>query len=130
MGSLVVFCCFVPVYGATYPFSRSYTGLFFFKSFITFNPRSVRGREGGGGRVGGTWDLVASFEDNPLFLSSKRFLRLLIWLRVMSSSSSLESIRATTNLGKSTTEDLSSLTSEFETSTGLSGASPSSSRWN
>ena len=80
--------------------------------------------------MGGTWDLVASFEDDPLFLSAKRSLKLLLWLRAMSSSSSLESIRATTNLRKSATEDLSSPALESKTSTSLSRASPSSSRWN
>ena len=81
--------------------------------------------------MGGTWDLVASFEDDPLFLSAKRSLRLLLWLRAMSSSSSsLVSIQATTSLGKLVAEDLSNPTSKSETSTGLSGASPSSSRQN
>ena len=47
--------------------------------------------------MGGTWDLGASFKDDPLFLLAIRSLRLFLWLRTMSSSSSsLISIRATT----------------------------------
>ena len=47
LGSLVFFCCLVPFWGPTLPSSKSLTGLFFLKSGLIFNPRSV-GSWGGG----------------------------------------------------------------------------------
>ena len=69
---LATFCCLAPFWGPTSPPSSSWTGLFFFRSRIAFNPRSVGSKGRGGGSVGGTWDLVASFEVDTLFWAAMR----------------------------------------------------------
>ena len=75
LGSLVVFYCLVPFWGGTSPSSSSCTGLFFFKFELACNSRSVGGRGRGGGKVGGSLDLGASLEVNPVFLTARNSFR-------------------------------------------------------
>ena len=93
LGSLAIFCCLVPFWGATSPSSSTCIGLFFFRFGIAFNLRSVGGRGGRGGKVGGTW---------PLFLAVMRSLRPLFpRFNFISSFSSEEVLsgRAITKIG-------------------------------
>ena len=84
---------------------------------------------GGGGRLGGTWDLGMSFNEDPLFLSTMRSLRPFLGFNAIpSSSSEVVLTHEITSLGEWAADDLSSSPSESETSTGLPGASSSSSK--
>ena len=71
----------------------------------------------GGGKVGGTWDLGASWEVILLFLAAIRSLRLLFpQFNAISSPSSLKvlSRQATTRVGTWTLECLSASSLAFE----------------
>ena len=129
--SLAFLGCFAPFGGITSPFSTSCTFLFLFKSRLGSSPTAVIGR-GGGGRLRGTWVLGTFLEADPLFLLASRPFKLVLYFKSMPPSSSFElaSTRATINLGEWAAENLSKSASESESSTGLSGTSPSSSRWN
>ena len=90
-------------------------------------------REGGrgGGRLGGSWVFRVSLDDDPLLLPARRSFSLFLRFKAISSSSlELLSTRAIISLGERTAKDLSSSPSEYESSTGLSYASPSSLRQN
>ena len=86
LGSLATFCYLAPFWGPTSLSSSSWTCLFPFRSGIAFSPRLAGS---GGGSVGGTWDLVASFEVDTLFQVAMRSLKLLFPLlnAILSSSS-------------------------------------------
>ena len=60
LGSLAVFCCLVPFWGATSPSLSSYAGLFFFKFGIACSSRSVgiEGKEGEEWEELRTWGLL------------------------------------------------------------------------
>ena len=116
LGSLATFCCFVPFWRATSPSSSSCTSLFCFRFGMACSPRSVGGRGGGGGRVGGTWELGTSCEVDP-FLAAIRSLRLLFpqFSIILSSSSSEEpSGQAITRVWVWTPECLSGSSSASE----------------
>ena len=103
--------------------------LFFFcRLGLGCKPRE-KGRIGRGG-LGGSWVYGESLDDDPFLPATKSLRPLLRFKAISSSSAELVLIRATTSLGEWATENLSKLASESESSTGLSYASLSSSRWN
>ena len=132
LGSLVFFYCLAPFWGPTSPSSKSSTILFFLKLGLAFSLRSVGSWGGGGGRLGGTWVLGASFKVNPLFLLANRPFKPILYFRSIPSSSSSKLVVtwATINFGGWAVENLSISVSEFESYTGLSSTPSSSSKQN
>ena len=127
-GSRVTFCCLAPWRGPTSPSSRDSTSLFFFKSGLTFKPRSARIYGGVGGRSEGIWDLVGAFEVCPLPRAAISFHKLFPLFEAMLSTSSSEesSKQATTKGGAPITEFLSGSPSASKSSiSGVFGISSS-----
>ena len=110
-GSRIIFCCFAPWREPTSPSSRDSTGLFFFRSGLTFRPRSAGTYGGAGGRLEGVWDLAGAFEVCPLprVAISSHELLLPLFEAMLSNSLSEESSRqAITRGGMPITEFLPS----------------------
>ena len=108
----------------------SFSFLFFFCKFGLESMPRGEGR-GGGGRLGGSWVFGVSLDDDPLFLSVRISFKPFLGFKAMSSSfSELLSTWAIISLGEWAMEDLSNSPLGFESSTGLSCISPSSSRRN
>ena len=117
LGSLAIFCCLVPFWGATSPSLSSYTGLFFFKFGIACSPRlvGIEGKEGEEWEELRTWGLLLNL--TPLFLAAMSSLRpLFLQFNAISSSSSLEvlSRRAITRIEVWTPECLPGSSSASE----------------
>ena len=109
LGSLAVFYYLALFWGTTSSSSSFWSFLFFLRLGLESRPRSVVGRGGGRGRLGGIWDLGTSCDMDPLFLLTIRSLRPFLWFKAISSSSSSDELsgRATTRIGVWTPESLS-----------------------
>ena len=109
LGSLAIFCCFSPFWRITSSSFSSWSFFFFLRLGIGSKLRPVVREGGGGGRLGGVWDLGTSFDVDPLFLPARRSLKPFLWFKEISSSSYSDELsgRVTTRIGSWAPENLS-----------------------